>query len=81
LKRKGLSDEEQLVFAIAEKRAILTRNIQDFAPLAALYYEQGRRHFGIIVARHFDKGTLIRRTLKLLNPLTPESLADTLRFI
>ncbi len=81
LKRKGLSDEDQLSFAIAEKRAILTHNIQDFAPLTVLYYEQGRHHFGVIVVRHFDKGTLIRRTLKLLNSLTSESLANTLRFI
>jgi predicted nuclease of predicted toxin-antitoxin system len=79
--RKGLSDEEQMAFAIAEGRAILTHNIQDFAPLAATYYEQGIEHPGIIVARHFEKGELLRRTLALLGSLRPEQLANTLRFV
>jgi len=34
LNRRGQSDEEQLMFAAAEERAIITHNIQDFAPLA-----------------------------------------------
>ena len=32
--RKGLSDEDQMAFAVAEGRVIITHNIQDFAPLA-----------------------------------------------
>jgi hypothetical protein len=79
--RKGLSDEAQMIFAIAEGRAILTHNIQDFAPLAATYFEQSVSHPGIIVAPHFEKGTLLHRTLGLLNSLTPEQLANTLRFV
>jgi predicted nuclease of predicted toxin-antitoxin system len=78
---KGLSDEEQMGFAIAQDRAILTHNIQDFAPLAATYFEQGIDHPGIIVARHFEKGELLRRTLALLNSLTAEELTNTLRFV
>jgi predicted nuclease of predicted toxin-antitoxin system len=81
LDRKGLSDEEQMAFAVAEGRAILTHNIQDFAPLVEQYFEQGLSHPGVIVARQFDKGTLLRRTLALLNSLTPEQLANTLRFV
>ncbi len=79
--RKGLSDEDQLAYAIAERRAIFTHNAQDFAPLAETYYFQGIRHYGIIVARHFEKGKLLRRTLTLLGELTVESLSNTLRFI
>jgi uncharacterized protein with PIN domain len=81
LNRKGLSDEEQMTFAIAEGRAILTHNIQDFVPLVEAYFEQDLSHPGVIVARQFDKGTLLRRTLALLNSLTPEELANTLRFV
>jgi predicted nuclease of predicted toxin-antitoxin system len=81
LNRKGLSDEEQLAFAAAEGRAILTHNIQDFVPLVEYYFEQGLPHAGVIVARQFDKGTLLRRTLALLASLTSESLANTLRFV
>ena len=37
--RKGLSDQEQMTFAVAEERVIFTHNIQDFAPLVAQYFE------------------------------------------
>jgi predicted nuclease of predicted toxin-antitoxin system len=79
--RKGLSDEEQLAFAITEQRAMMTHNIQDFAPLAELYYQRNLFHAGIIVARQFEKGELPRRTLALLETVTPDQLANTLRFI
>ncbi len=78
---KGLSDEEILAHAIAEGRALLTHNIQDFAPLAETYFLQGIEHPGIIVARQFEKGDLLRRVLNLLRTLTPERLANTLRFL
>jgi predicted nuclease of predicted toxin-antitoxin system len=81
LARKGLADEDQMAFAAAEGRAIFTHNIQDFAPLAEVYFNQGIAHAGIIVARHFDKGELLRRTLALLDTLTSEQLANTLRFV
>ena len=62
-------------------KLLLTHNIQDFAPLAELYFSQGISHFGIIVARHFEKGELLRRTLSLLDAIMPEELSDTLRFL
>lgn len=81
LGRKGLSDEEQLAYAVSEGRAIITHNIQDFAPLAEIYFQHNRSHAGIVVARQFEKGELLRRTLTLLETLTPETAANTLRFI
>ncbi len=79
LKRQGLPDEEQMAFAVAEERAILTHNIQDFVPLVTDYFERDLAHFGVIVARHFEKGLLVRRTLALLETLTPETLAKVVR--
>lgn len=79
--RKGFTDEDQLAHATVEQRAIFTHNVQDFAPLAETYFFQRVRHYGIIVARRFEKGELLRRTLALLDGLTAESLADTLRFV
>jgi hypothetical protein len=79
--RKGIDDEAQFLFAIAGDRAILSHNIQDFVPLAQLYAEQGLEHPGIIVAPQLDKRTLLQRTLSLLSSLTPEQLANTLRFV
>ncbi|MEA3340527.1 MAG: DUF5615 family PIN-like protein [Chloroflexota bacterium] len=79
--RKGLSDENQLAYASGEQRAIITHNAQDFAPLTEIYFFQEIRHYGVIIARHFEKGKLLRRTLALLDGLTAKSLADTLRFV
>jgi len=79
--RRGFSDEEQLAYATAEGRAILSHNIQDFAPLAETCFFEGIDHCGIIVARQFEKGKLLRRTLALLDGLTAQTLANTLRFI
>jgi predicted nuclease of predicted toxin-antitoxin system len=81
LKRKGLADPEQMAYAIAQNRVFLTHNIRDFAPLAQLYAEQEIEHPGIIVAAQFEKGVLLRRTLVLLQSVTPEQLANTLRFV
>ncbi len=81
LNRKGLTDETQLQFSIAENRLILTHNIQDFVPLAVQLFEQSIAHPGILVARQYNKGVLISRTLALLESTTPEQLANTVRFI
>ena len=77
---KGFSDEDLLAYAIAQNRAVLTHNIRDFAPLAEVYYMQGIEHPGIIVSRRFEKGELLRRTRVLLETLTVDALANTLRF-
>jgi predicted nuclease of predicted toxin-antitoxin system len=81
INRKGLSDEEQLAFAASEGRALLTHNVQDFGPLAELYFNRDIPHCGIIAARQFEKRELLRRTLQLLDSLTSEQMADTLRFV
>src|SRR5712692_259991 len=44
------SDEEQLAFATAENRAVLTFNIRDFAPLHEAWQAAKRPHAGIIVS-------------------------------
>jgi predicted nuclease of predicted toxin-antitoxin system len=40
------SDEDQLAFATADRRAILTYNIRDFAPLHEQWLAAGRPHAG-----------------------------------
>src|SRR5436190_21468123 len=48
-------DEDQLAFATAEGRAILTYNIRDFAPLHAQWLAAGRSHAGIVVSRQMGR--------------------------
>lgn len=78
---KGFSDDEILATATAAGRAVVSHNIQDFAPLAEARFYLDIPHAGIIVARQFEKGELLRRIIALLTTLTPEMLANTLRFI
>ena len=81
LGRTGLSDQEQLVFAVQEGRALLTHNIADFVSLALDYYQQQRTHLGIVVAPHLEKGILVRRTTALIESVTGAELMNTVRFI
>ena len=59
-------DEDQLAFAAANSRAILTYNIRDFAPLHENWLASGRQHAGIIVSRQLggrQYGILLSRML------------------
>jgi len=45
----GLSDEQILIAAAADGRALVTANIKDFAPLDAAYQATGRSHAGLVL--------------------------------
>jgi predicted nuclease of predicted toxin-antitoxin system len=73
------SDKEQLAFATAENRAILTFNIRDFAPLHEAWLAAERPHAGIIVSQQLgsrDYGLLLQRMLRLLNHFTAEEMDE-----
>ena len=75
------SDEEQLLFATAHYRAILTYNIRDFSPLHEQWLAAGHAHAGIIVSRQLSGrqyGVLLTRVLRLLSELTADDLKNNL---
>jgi predicted nuclease of predicted toxin-antitoxin system len=75
------TDEEQLVFATSERRAILTFNIRDFAPLHMRWLAAGQSHSGIIVSRQLGSrqyGLLLRRMLGLLNHFTADEMTSNI---
>jgi predicted nuclease of predicted toxin-antitoxin system len=75
------ADEEQLAFATAENRAILTFNIRDFAPLHQTWQAAERSHAGIIVSQQLGSrqyGLLLQRMLRLLNHFTAEEMISNL---
>jgi predicted nuclease of predicted toxin-antitoxin system len=73
------TDEEQLGFATAEKRSILTFNIRDFAPLHEAWQAAGHPHAGIVVSQQLgsrEYGSLLQRMLRLLNHFTAEEMVS-----
>ncbi len=45
---RGCSDEEQLEYASAQGRVLITHDIQDYVALAREWHRSGRSHKGII---------------------------------
>jgi predicted nuclease of predicted toxin-antitoxin system len=75
------TDEEQLVFATADNRAILTFNIRDFAPLHQAWQAASQSHTGIIVSQQLGSrqyGLLLQRMLRFLNQFTAEEMRNNL---
>ena len=76
-----VSDEEQLAFAAANSRAIVTYNIRDFAPLHEQWLATRRQHAGIIVSRQLggrQYGVLLGRMLRLLSELEANDMRNNL---
>ncbi len=66
LNRGGLSDPEQLAFAVEQQRAIITHNIRDYVILDREYRMKGTVHFGILVCDQAPFREVLRRTLRCL---------------
>lgn len=76
--RGGMTDLEQLEYAVEERRAILTHHIRDFVILQRRLGEESRSHFGIIVSDQLPFGELLRRTLRCLSRFTVDDLCNRL---
>jgi hypothetical protein len=81
--REGFSDEEQWRFAAAEGRALLTfdKDGGQFVDLVADWFYAGQQHYGLIISAQLPRGELLRRVLNLLNSVTAEDMANSVRFL
>ena len=61
----GISDRDLLGAAIAERRALLTENVRDFAVIHQQRLAEGQSHYGIVLtdARRFPRQKAARRAL------------------
>ena len=80
-KLTGVSDAEQLAFAAAQMRTVLTFNRGDFINLHTQYVHQHRTHSGIIVSDQLEIGVIVRRLLRLLDSRTAEDMRNWLEFL
>jgi len=78
---RGCTDQDQLSFANAQGRAILTFNVKDFVKLASEYAASGRHHTGIIVSNNIAFRELLRRSLFLVKKHPSEDLTDKLLWL
>ena len=60
------SDEEQLTFAAADGRAIVTRNRDDFITLTVQFFEDLKPHKGLIIVPHTIPGSDFSKLASLL---------------
>ena len=77
----GNTDDEQLAYAISERKALLTHNRTDFERLATASYAAARKHHGIIIASRHDVHELVRRLLLVLNRTTADEMENQMRYI
>jgi predicted nuclease of predicted toxin-antitoxin system len=81
-RRLGLGDEEQLAYATAEGRAIVSFNARDFIPLDAQWKADGRPHAGIIITTaEMDTGRLVRWLARHLDTVAPPLQDNTLLWL
>lgn len=73
---RSRSDEEQMLWAVNEQRAILTCNISHFTSLARKCYATGMLHYGIIVTPQIEFKEMLKRTLALLENTSQEELKN-----
>lgn len=74
-------DERQLDYAAARGLAILTHNRADFEKLATRYFQQGQRHWGIIIAVRRPPHDILNRLLTFLNQTAADEIADNVWYL
>jgi len=77
-----LDDDEQLAFAVAQGRALVTHNRHDFELRHQRYLSAGLPHFGIIIAkRRASDAAVVHKLLTLLDTVTADEMRGQLRYI
>ena len=76
------SDEEQLVYAASQQRALVTHNIMHFPGVHAAWVETSREHWGVIILiGHSAVSAWLRRMENMLNRFSAEELQNQLLFL
>lgn len=77
--QRQATDREQLDYAVARRRALVTFNVADFVREARHYGAERHDHFGIVVSDQLEVGELVRRLTRLLGTYSPADMIN--RFV
>jgi hypothetical protein len=79
---RGKDDEEHLVWAAANRLALVTCNRRDYFELHWRWLQEGREHAGIVIVNaNLRRSERIRRLLMLFEIAQPADLAGCLEFL
>jgi hypothetical protein len=77
----GKSDNEQMLYAVSLRRAIVIHNRADFETQHREFLENGLKHFGVIIAKRRKDAEVVARLLSLLDDATAQEMENQLRDI
>ena len=77
----GLTDIEQLEYAVQEDRVIFTFNAVDYIELHVLFLTTGKTHPGIVVSKQRPFGETLQRLVKLLDEVSVDEMRNQLRWL
>lgn len=77
----GISDKEQLLYAVKEGRVIFTHNKRDFRLLHNEYLQTGEKHSGIVLSDQLPVSILLRRFMNLWFSLKAVDMQNRLEFL
>lgn len=79
----GATDQDQLAFAVQQRRTIYTFNVGDFARLHRECLLQGIDHTGIIVLpdQRCSIGEKIRRLARFISGVTAEEMVNRMEYL
>lgn len=78
---RGKSDTEQLEWAIAQNRTLVSFNARHYATLSETFYQENKSHSGILVSPQVGFSELLRLLLNVLIRATPDQLHNTLQWL
>ncbi len=80
----GQPDEEQLAYAAAHDRVLLTFNQRDFILITRQWAAEGRQHAGLLLSDQFTRqqlGELLRRVLRFLNTVSASEMVNAMLYL
>lgn len=77
----GKDDDKQMLYAVSQRRAILTHNRLHFEELHFKFLGNGLKHYGTIIAKRRKPEEVLKRLLAVLDSTSAEEMENQMRYI